>query len=197
MSTDTMKRRIAVITGANRGIGKALITAFAENGYDVFACARTPNVEFEDYLKELSDSTSSELIPVYFDLGNDDEIKNGFKTIMSYTKSIDVLINNAGVAYGGLMTMTSIDKMRELYQVNVFAPVVMMQLASRLMMRQKSGCIINMCSVGGIETSPGYLAYGSSKASFSYNETVDVLDCLIALMSKSKELQICVLVKVN
>ena len=60
--------------------------------------------------------------------------------------------------------MTSIAKMREVFEINVFAQVQIMQLVARQMMKQKSGCIINMCSVGGIETSPGYLAYGSSKA---------------------------------
>ena len=153
-----------IISGANRGIGKAMTEAFAAAGYCVFACARTQNEEFEAFLAELSYKTGSELIPIYFDLASEDEIKQGFKTILSYKKSIDVLINNAGIAYGGLMTMTSTDKLREVYQINVFSQVLLMQLASRVMMRQKSGCIINMCSVGGIETSPGYLAYGSSKA---------------------------------
>ena len=60
--------------------------------------------------------------------------------------------------------MKSLDKLREVYEVNVFAQVQIMQLVALKMMRQKSGCVINMCSVGGIETSPGYLAYGSSKA---------------------------------
>ena len=74
------------------------------------------------------------------------------------------MINNAGVPYGGLLTMTPVDKLRKVYDINVFAQVQIMQLVARQMMRQKSGCIINMCSVGGIEASPGYLAYGSSKA---------------------------------
>ncbi|SDY09872.1 3-oxoacyl-[acyl-carrier protein] reductase [Ruminococcaceae bacterium YAD3003] len=167
MSNDGISKRAgtAIITGANRGIGRAMVEAFAAAGYDVFACARTENNEFESFLKDLSSSTGTELIPVYFDLMSEDEIKNGIKTIISYKKPIDVLVNNAGIAYGALMTMTSTDKMREVYQVNVFAPVLIMQLVSRVMMRQKSGCIINICSVGGIETSPGYLAYGSSKAS--------------------------------
>ena len=75
-----------------------------------------------------------------------------------------MLIYNAGVAYDGLFTMTPLDKLKEVYQVNVFAQVQMMQLVSRAMMRQKSGCIINMCFVGSIEMSPGCLAYGLSKA---------------------------------
>ena len=167
MNNDGISKRAgtAIITGANRGIGRAMVEAFAAAGYDVFACARTENAEFESFLNDLASSTGTELIPVYFDLMNEDEIKKGIKTIISYKKPVDVLINNAGIAYGALMTMTSTDKMREVYQVNVFAPVLIMQLVSRVMMRQKSGCIINMCSVGGIETSPGYLAYGSSKAS--------------------------------
>ena len=60
--------------------------------------------------------------------------------------------------------MTPIDELRRVYNINVFAQVQIMQLVARQMMKQKSGCIINMCSVGGIETNPGYLAYGSSKA---------------------------------
>ncbi len=162
---DDKKNRTAIITGANRGIGRAMVEVFACAGYDIFACSRTANNEFEDFLTELAFSTGTQLIPVYFDLMNEDEIKAGFKTIMGYKKPIDVLINNAGIAHGGLMTMTSIEKMKEVYQVNVYSPVILMQLVSRIMMRQKSGCIINMCSVGGIESSPGYLAYGSSKAS--------------------------------
>ena len=158
-------RKSAIITGANRGIGKAMVEAFATAGYDVFACARTKNAEFESFLSGLSVDTGSVIIPIYFDLANEEEIKQGFKTIAGYKKTIDVLINNAGIAYGGLMTMTSTDKLREVYQINVISQVLLMQLASRIMMRQKSGCIINMCSVGGIETNPGYLAYGSSKAS--------------------------------
>lgn len=157
--------RTAIITGANRGIGKAMVREFAMAGYDVFACARKTNPEFETYLADLAVETDAKLIPVYFDLANEDEIKSGFKQIFGISKKIDVLINNAGIAYGGLMTMTSMDKLKEVYQINVFSQVLIMQLVSRQMMRQKSGCIINMCSVGGIETEPGYLAYGSSKAS--------------------------------
>ena len=165
MDNNEGKKKTAVITGTNRGIGKCMVKVFAAAGYDVFACARKQDDGFEAFLKTVETDTGSHITPVFFDLADEAQIKTGFKSIASSAGSIDVLINNAGVAHGALMTMTSLDKMKEVYQVNVFAPVVIMQLASRIMMRQKSGCIINMCSVGGIETSPGYLAYGSSKAS--------------------------------
>ena len=156
--------RTAIITGSNRGIGKEFVKTFANAGYDIYACARKPDTAFEAFLSELSTNCGVTIKPVYFDLSNEEDIKAGLKNIFADKKNIDVLINNAGMAHGGLFTMTSLDKLKEVYQVNVFAQVQIMQLVSRMMMKQKSGCIINMCSVGGIETSPGYLAYGSSKA---------------------------------
>lgn len=158
------QNKTAIITGSNRGIGKEFVKTFANAGYDIYACARKPDSAFEDFLSELSINCGVTIKPVYFDLGNEEDIKAGLKNIFADKKNIDVLINNAGMAHGGLFTMTSLDKLKEVYQVNVFAQVQIMQLVSRVMMKQKSGCIINICSVGGIETSPGYLAYGSSKA---------------------------------
>lgn len=153
-----------VVTGANRGIGKAIVEEFAKSGYDIWACARKKNIDFENELECISKKNNVNIKPIYFDLSNENEIKQGIRKILSEKKDIDVLINNAGVPYGGLFTMTTIDKLREVYEINVFAQVLIMQLIGRKMMRQRSGCIINMCSVGGIEANPGYLAYGSSKA---------------------------------
>ena len=158
------QKKTAIITGSNRGIGKEFVKTFADAGYDIYACARKSDADFEAFLNELSVNCGVAIKPIYFDLSDEEDIKAGLKNIFADKKNIDVLINNAGMAHGGLFTMTSLDKLKEVYQVNVFAQVQIMQLVSRVMMKQKSGCIINMCSVGGIETSPGYLAYGSSKA---------------------------------
>ena len=157
-------RKTVIITGANRGIGRASVTAFAERGYDIWACARKPDETFEADMAEEAARTGAAITPVYFDLLDEEEVKTGVKQILGEKRDVDVLLNCAGVPYGGLFTMTPLDKLREVYQVNVFAQVQIMQLVARRMMRQKKGCIINLCSVGGIEAQPGYLAYGSSKA---------------------------------
>lgn len=158
-------RKTAIITGANRGIGRAMLEKFAENNFDIWACARIENEKFVTAIENLSVKTGVEITPIYFNLSSEDEIKRGIKEILSAKKNIDVLINNAGVAHGGAFNMTSIKTMRDVYEVNVFAQVEIMQLVARKMMRQESGgCIINMCSAGGILAKPGYLAYGSSKA---------------------------------
>lgn len=154
-----------IITGTNRGIGKELVIRFAQKGANVWACARKESEEFENFIKETAKEFGVEITPVYFDLTDDNAITTAIKSIIAEKKSIDVLVNNAGVAYGGLMQMTPVDKIKEVFQVNYFAPVLIMQLVSRIMQRQKSGSIVNIASVGGIETNPGYLAYGSSKAS--------------------------------
>ncbi len=159
-----MSDRNVIITGANRGIGFALVKAFAENGDNIWACARTKTDEFEENIKAVAEKNGSTIKPVYFDLSDENAIKSALKEIFSEKKKIDVLINNAGVPHGGLLAMTPISKVREVFEINLFAQIQIMQLVSKQMMKQKSGSIINMCSVGGIETNPGYLAYGSSKA---------------------------------
>ena len=101
----------------------------------------------------------------FFDLSEEEAIKEGIKSIITEKKPIDIVVNNAGVAYGGLLQMTTMETLKDVYQVNYFAPVQITQMVSRVMMKQRSGSIINVASVGGIEAEPGYLAYGSSKAS--------------------------------
>lgn len=158
-----MKKNV-IITGSNRGIGFEMLRTFASAGYDIWACARAKNEKFEFQTDKIKRETGVSITSVYFDLRDEKQVQEGIKSILKEKKNIDVLINNAGVPYGGLFTMTSISKLKEVYDINVFAQVQIMQLVARQMMKQKSGCIINMCSVGGIETNPGYLAYGSSKA---------------------------------
>ena len=158
------KGKTVLITGANRGIGRTTLEAFAAEGASLFACARKQTPEFEADMAGLAEKYNVEIVPVYFDLADEDAIKNAIKQIAADKKRIDILVNNAGIAFGGLMTMTPIAKLKEVFQINYFSQILMMQQVSKLMMRQKSGVIINMASVGGIETNAGYLAYGSSKA---------------------------------
>lgn len=154
----------AIITGTNRGIGKEIVVRFAREGADIWACARQESEEFLIFLKETAVKYDVEIRPVFFDLSDEIERKTGMKQILADKQDIDILVNNAGIAFGGLLHMTSMDKLKEVFEINYFAQVAMMQMVSKKMIRQKNGCIINMASVGGIETNPGYLAYGSSKA---------------------------------
>jgi 3-oxoacyl-[acyl-carrier protein] reductase len=97
-------------------------------------------------------------------MSDESAIKNTLQPLLKEKRQIDVLINNAGVATGGLLRMTSMTQLREVFQINFFSQVLITQMISKLMMRQKSGVIINMGSVAGLDSFAGYTAYGSSKA---------------------------------
>lgn len=164
MIHDSMEGKNAIITGARKGIGRAIAEEFAKNGINIWACSSTANRDFEADMKSLSDKYKVRINPIYFDLQKEEEIKNAVKNILSEKLPIDILVNNAGVPSGGLMQMTSLTELRRVLEINFTAQIYLIQLISRTMMRQKKGCIINMGSVGGIEAREGYLAYGASKA---------------------------------
>lgn len=159
-----LKGKNVILTGANRGIGFAILKKFANEGCNIWACCRKSYPETLLSFKQIAKENSVWIKPVFFDLNDDESIKKGILQILSEKKPIDILVNNAGIPYGGLFYMTPLSKLKEVFQINYFSQIYVMQLVARFMMRQKKGCIINMASVGGIETNAGYLAYGSSKA---------------------------------
>lgn len=163
-----LKGKNAIITGARQGIGRAILEEFAQNGANIWACARKQDIEFEEKIGELSELYRIWIKPIYFDLSDQDSIKDAMKRILQEKIPIDILVNNAGISYSGLMTMTPIAKLREVFEINYFAQIQIMQVVAKSMIRQKKGSIVNIVSVGGIETAPGYLAYGSSKAALLY-----------------------------
>lgn len=154
----------AIITGCARGIGKSILETFASNGANIWACARKPSEEFSDYLKKLADNHHIIITPVYFDLADPVQIKEAVKVIMSAKQKVDILINNAGITYNALFQMTTMDKLREVFEVNFFAQFLFTQYIVKLMARQKSGSIVNIASSAAIDANSGRSAYGASKA---------------------------------
>ena len=153
-----------IITGSNRGIGKAMVEAFAAAGYNVWACARKANSEFESWLKETAEKAGVWIKPVYFEMTGTDALNAGIQGIIDEGESIDVLVNNAGISTVGLLSMSKVDEIEKLFSVNYFAMLRIIQKVSKRMARQKKGVIINMGSNAGIDPQPGKIAYGSSKA---------------------------------
>ena len=166
-----LRGKNAIITGTNRGIGFAVLQKFAQNGCNIWACARKKNEEFEKNIEVIADENKVWIKPVYFDLSSDDEIKRGFKAIFAEKKSIDVLVNNAGIAHDDIFQMTSIQKLKEVYQVNLFSSMILAQLALKVMMRApfndavaQTRSIINIASIMGMGAYETGCIYGSAKA---------------------------------
>lgn len=157
-----------IVTGANRGIGLSIVREFAKDGMQVWACARKESIEFENELSILSKETGSIVKPLYFDITDRNGAKAAAASVYREAGSIDILVNNAGVSDESLFLMTSLDKMERLFDVNFFSPLYFTQIAAKLMVRKKSGCIIHIASVSGIQNEKGRIAYGSSKAALIF-----------------------------
>lgn len=156
------------ISGCNRGIGKAMVELFAKNEHNIIICNRKQDDDFDAFCEELQKEHGIEIQKYYADLSDEQSIKECLSQLLKSKPKIDVMINNAGVVDKGLLQMTPIQKIRDVFQINFFAHVQLIQGISRLMMRQKSGVIINMASIGGIDAYPAYVSYGCSKAAVIY-----------------------------
>jgi len=158
-----LKDKTAIITGANRGIGRAMVHLFAENGADIWACARTESGDFAAAMRETAERHDVAIKPIYFDLTDPDAMKAAAKEIAADKRPVDCLVNNAGAIFTAPFMMTSADKMRDMVEVNYVSYIQFSQLISRQMMRKRRGSIINLSSSAAIEGNEGRLAYAGAK----------------------------------
>ena len=129
--------KTALVTGASRGIGRAIAILFASEGALVYANART--VGSLDAVSDEYRERHLTFRPLYFDVCDTAAIRTALMTIKKETGRLDILVNNAGIMSSSLLGMTSKKSAQELFDVNVFAPLELMQMASKLMLHQKSG----------------------------------------------------------
>ncbi len=162
-----LKDKVAVVTGANRGIGLSVARTFLQNGAKVIACIRSVENQKEDLLTQLNPGVENQLQFVHLDLSDEQLIKLAIKEIVTTNPKIDILVNNAGIASGGLFQMTTMQELHRLFEVNFFGQILLTQGIARLMQRHKSGSIINISSTAACIANPGTLGYGSSKAAFA------------------------------
>ena len=157
-----LQGKTAIITGCNRGIGKAILEKFAANGAIIYANARQIG-SLDDIALSFSKKYNAQIIPVYFDVTDEAAVKECFMRIRKEQSRLDILINNAGIMQDALFGMIDQRTVKDIFAVNVFATINLSQYAIKFMSRQKSGCIINMASIVGVEGSAGQAAYSASK----------------------------------
>lgn len=162
-----LENKTAVITGSNRGIGRKILEIFSENGAEVIACTRNLDKEFIQYTKKIYSKTNKLIYPVELDLKNEESVKQATKKIASLNKKIDILVNNAGAIFTGIFQMTSISKLREIFEINFFSQTIFVQSVSKLMIKNKSGSIIYISSSSAIDANEGRSAYSSSKSAIN------------------------------
>lgn len=145
-----LENKVALITGAGRGIGKVIAEQFISDGAIVYA-------------NDLSESDVEGTKPICFDVTDSNALKAGLMQIYKSEGRIDCVVNNAAIIQNQKLGMVTKPLLEKMFAVNVFAVIDMIQIASRLMARTGGGCFVNMASITGVVGSPGQVAYSSTK----------------------------------
>ena len=160
-----LKNKNAIITGAAGGIGRATVECFAANGANIWACELKPFGNFEEEMASIAEKNGVWIEPIYFDVTDEEKVKEAVKQIRQKKVSVDILANIAGiVAPSTSFPMTEMAKIKKVFEVNFFALTLLTQYISRLMLRQNNGSIINISSIAGIDGDPAQYEYAASKA---------------------------------
>lgn len=158
-----LKGKTALITGGVRGIGKAIAEVFADNGAALMLVYRSNDEEAEKTKKELeSKGTKVELAKG--DVADPVFAENACARMKEIFGSLDILVNNAGITGDSLIARMSPDDFARVVNVNLNGSFNFLKFASQIMMKQRSGSIISMSSISGIEGNPGQANYSASKA---------------------------------
>lgn len=167
LNSKLLNGKTAVITGCLKGIGRATMDLFAQNGADIFACCQFETEDFKQHIDDLSKENGVQIYPLYFDLCDSDQLKSAIKSIRSSKKNIDVLVNIAGMTQDALFHMTGMEQLKKVFEVNFFSQIMLTQYITKLMLQNKSGSVINISSISALDGNMGQLAYSSSKAAIN------------------------------
>ncbi len=162
-----LKNKTALITGCQGGIGLALLKKFSENGSNIICCARKKTNDFENTINEIKKKNKNQIYPIYFDLTNESEIKEGIEKIINYSNDIEILVNNAGIDQVSLFQMTKEEKIKEVFQVNFFSILKLVRAIVKIFIKNKNGSIINISSNAATECDAGRSIYAASKSALN------------------------------
>jgi 3-oxoacyl-[acyl-carrier protein] reductase len=153
--------KLALITGASRGIGKATALNFAAQGASVILVARSESIH--QLATEIT-SQGGKATAFIGDITTEESVKKLIKTCRDLGHPLDVLVNNAGILEQGLIGMIPLESITRLLNTNVTALINLTQYAVRIMGKSSSPTIINIASIAGTQGIEGVSAYAASKA---------------------------------
>ncbi len=152
-----------VITGASKGLGKAIAQSLAEKGHHLFLCSRKEG-DLDQLKQELLKINPA--IRIYYtacDVSDKNQLKNLATSVLSVFREVDVLINNAGIFLPGKIADEPDGNLDLIMRTNFESAYHLTRMLLPNMLRRSSGHIINMCSIASLQAYPGGSSYGISK----------------------------------
>ena len=157
------ENKVALITGASRGIGKAIAKKFAENGYNVVINYVSAKTDIKTLTKEFEDLGVKVLL-VKADVSNKEEAEGLVNQTIEKFGEIDVLVNNAGITKDNLLMRMSEEDFEKVLDINLKGTFLITKFATKYMMKKRCGSIVNLASVVGVAGNAGQCNYSASKA---------------------------------
>lgn len=158
-----MSEKLALVTGASRGIGKACALELAKAGYDI-AVNFAGNEEAANKTVEEIKALGVDAAAFKFDVSNQEEAAKGVEAVIEKFGRIDILVNNAGITRDGLFMRMSAENWNAVINTNLSSAFYVSQPVVKVMMKQRSGAIVNMSSVVGVSGNAGQANYSAAKA---------------------------------
>lgn len=156
--------KTVVITGGTRGLGKALVYAYAKEGHTVIFNYHSSRNHAEKIIEDITQKYGIRSKAYACDVSNADDVARFCKEVVSEFNSIDILINNAGITNDKLILQMKDDDFDKVVQTNLMGTYYMIKGFTRMFLKQKQGVILNMSSVIGLHGNVGQANYAASKA---------------------------------
>ena len=157
-----LENKLCLITGAGRGIGRAIAERFASDGAVVYVNDLASG-DMDSWAADCASRNNTRVVPVCFDVTDSSALKAGLMSVYKSEGRIDCVVNNAAIISNKKLGMIVRSDMERMFSVNVLAVIDMIQTASRLMVRGGGGCFVNIASITGVVGSPGQVAYSATK----------------------------------
>lgn len=159
----TLSGKKALVTGASRGIGRAIALELARQGADVAVNYSGSEAKALDVVDEIK-SMGRESFAVQCDVSNSESVTNMVKETMEHFGKLDILVNNAGITRDNLLMRMKEDEWDDVLNINLKGVFLCTKAVTRQMMKQRSGRIINISSIVGVSGNPGQANYVAAKA---------------------------------
>jgi 3-oxoacyl-[acyl-carrier protein] reductase len=163
MSNKTLENKTAVVTGASRGIGRAVAIKLASLGANIVLNYRSSIKSVEEVLAEIK-AMGGNAVAVQGDISSFAEAEKVIKAAVENFGSLDILVNNAGITKDGLLARMKEEDFDSVIETNLKGAFNCIRHATPIMMKQRRGRIINMSSVVGVAGNAGQINYAASKA---------------------------------